>query len=63
MSGHLFEGLQQIAARHGQPDVDVVHDEERLLLRLEGEVGQVVGHKQQHVHLHLLQDQTHLHSC
>lgn len=52
---YLFKGLQQIASRNRQGDVYVVHDEERLLLALEGETGEVVCYKQQHVHISLLQ--------
>lgn len=55
MLSYLFEGLQQVAARHGQSDVYVVHDEKRLLLALVWEIGQVVCYKQQHVYIRLLQ--------
>lgn len=51
---HLFEGLEQVAAGDGQSDVDVMHDEQRLLLGLVGEVGQAVGYEQQQVYLRLL---------
>lgn len=54
---YLFEGLQQVAARNRQGDVYVVHDEERLLLALVGETGEVVCDKQQHVHFRLLQNE------
>lgn len=47
--------MQQIAARHRQTDVYVVHDEERLLLALVWETGQVVRNEQQHVYFCLLQ--------
>ena len=52
---YLFEGLEQVAARHRQGDVYVVHDEERLLLALVWEIGEVVCYKQQHVHFGFLQ--------
>lgn len=52
---YLFEGLQQVAARDRQGDVYVVHNEERLLLALVWEAGEVVRYKQQHVYFRLLQ--------
>lgn len=55
MPPYLFEGLQQVAARNRQGDVYVVHDEERLLLALVWETGEVVCYKQQHVYFRLLQ--------
>lgn len=57
MLSYLFEGLQQVAARNRQGDVYVVHDEERLLLALVGETGQVICYKQQHVYFRLLQEE------
>lgn len=54
---YLFEGLQQVAPRNRQGDVYVVHDEERLLLALVWETGEVVCYKQQHVYFRLLQKQ------
>lgn len=39
---YLSESLQQVAARNRQCDVYVVHDEERLLLALVWETGEVV---------------------
>lgn len=57
MSGllHLFKGLQQVAARDGQGDVYMVHDEERLLLALVWKTSKVVCDKQEHVYVRLLQ--------
>lgn len=52
---YLFKGLQQVAARHRQGDVYVVHYEERLFLALVWETGKVVCYKQQHVYLRFLQ--------
>ncbi len=51
---YLFKCLQQVAAGHRQCDVYMMHDEQRLLLRLIGEVGQIISDEQQHVHLNLL---------
>lgn len=51
---HLFKSLQQVAARHGEGDVYVVHYEERLLLALVWETSKVVCDKQQHVDLRFL---------
>lgn len=48
---YLIERLEQVATRHRQSNVDVVHDEKRLILGLVREAGQVVCYKQQHVHL------------
>ena len=56
---HLLEGLQQVATGDGQRDVHVVHDEQRLLLALVGEIRQVVGDEQQQIHLRLLQEERH----
>lgn len=52
---HLFKGLQQVAARDGQGDVYMVHDEERLLLALVWKTSKVVCDKQEHVYIRLLQ--------
>lgn len=52
---HLFKSLQQVAARHGEGDVYVVHYEERLLLALVWETSEVVCDKQQHVDFRFLQ--------
>lgn len=54
---HLFKSLQQVAARHRQSDVYVVHYEERLFLALVWEAGKVVCDKQQHVDLRFLQQE------
>lgn len=51
---YLFKCLQQVAAWHRECDVYMMHDEQRLLLRLIGEVGQIISDEQQHVHLNLL---------
>lgn len=58
MLPNLFEGLQQVAAGHRQGDVYVVHNEERLLLALVWETGEVVCYKQQHVHFRPLQKES-----
>ena len=56
---HLLEGLQQVATRDGECDVHVVHDEQRLLLALVGEIRQVVRDEQQQINLRLLQQAGH----
>lgn len=54
---HLLERLEQVAASDRQHNIYMVHDEERLLLSLVREAGQVVRHKQQHVHFCFLQEE------
>lgn len=53
---HLLKRLKQIATRHRQCNIYMVHDEKRLVLGLIGETGQAVCYKQQHVHLCFLQE-------
>lgn len=55
--------MQQVAARNRQGDVYVVHDEERLLLALVWETGEVVCYKQQHVYFCLLQKEKRGRAC
>lgn len=51
---HLFKSLQQVAARHREGDVYVVHYEEWLFLALVWETCEVVCDEQQHVDLRFL---------